>query len=421
MMSRISLPTGSVPTVVLRVDGNLTLKGGADLEITVKSDNGAEPVPELHGDEVSIRCAGSCTVRVPVDARVRIERVGGHATIKSLDGELHIQSVSGHLNLKNVGSARLDRISGHLNARNIGGDLVVGTVDGNASVKDIEGDFTVSGAINGNLSLNDVDGNATARANGSINLTLDPTPGSSYQFETSGSLYCRIPADASLEVDIPRAASLSIRIPDILLPDPLRAPCHFSLADREASLTLAASGALNLAAMPSDWGLEDLDIESGADVGGVAESISQQVNQQIEAQMEMLEQQIEAQLARLPALLNTAALSPQERERINQRAQETQQRAAARAQEKIQRAQERLERKLEAARRRAEMKARAAERAARDRRRRPEPYDFSPPSPEPPSQPVSDAERLMILQMVEQKQITIEEAEQLLAALEGTE
>jgi hypothetical protein len=135
--------------------------------------------------------------------------------------------------------------------------------------------------------------------------------------------------------------------------------------------------------------------------------------------MEMLEQQIETQLANLPKMVPTAGLTPEETEHINQRARQASERAAILAQEKMQRAQERLQRKLESARRRAEMKARAAERAARDRRRRPETSTWSPPEPESPSQPVSDEERLMVLQMLEQQQITLEQAEQLLAALEG--
>jgi hypothetical protein len=42
-----------------------------------------------------------------------------------------------------------------------------------------------------------------------------------------------------------------------------------------------------------------------------------------------------------------------------------------------------------------------------------------PTPPEPPREPVSDEERLAILRMLEQKKITVEQAEQLLAALTG--
>jgi hypothetical protein len=39
----------------------------------------------------------------------------------------------------------------------------------------------------------------------------------------------------------------------------------------------------------------------------------------------------------------------------------------------------------------------------------------------PPGEPISNEERMAILHMVENKQITVEEAERLLAALEGHE
>ena len=39
--------------------------------------------------------------------------------------------------------------------------------------------------------------------------------------------------------------------------------------------------------------------------------------------------------------------------------------------------------------------------------------------PVPPSEPVSDEERMAILKMLQEKKITAEEAEQLLSALEG--
>jgi hypothetical protein len=86
----------------------------------------------------------------------------------------------------------------------------------------------------------------------------------------------------------------------------------------------------------------------------------------------------------------------------------------SRAQEKIARTQERLARKMEAASRRAEQRGRVPPGRARA-------YPWPPQPPNPPEarEPVSDEERLMILRMLEQKKISLEEAENLLAALEG--
>jgi hypothetical protein len=66
------------------------------------------------------------------------------------------------------------------------------------------------------------------------------------------------------------------------------------------------------------------------------------------------------------------------------------------------------------------MKAQARERAARHAHGA---WSFSIPTPPTPptpqGDPVTEDERLMILRMLEQKQISMEEAEQLLSALEG--
>ena len=90
-------------------------------------------------------------------------------------------------------------------------------------------------------------------------------------------------------------------------------------------------------------------------------------------------------------------------------------RAVERAQERVQRAQEKLTRKAENERRRAEMRAEVAQRrTAVGRRAAPgsAPADAAPAG-------ASDAERLIILRMLEQKKITLQEADLLLSALEG--
>jgi hypothetical protein len=93
-----------------------------------------------------------------------------------------------------------------------------------------------------------------------------------------------------------------------------------------------------------------------------------------------------------------------------------------RAQEKMHRAQEKLDRKIVAAQRKVELKARAAERRQRSQSSG-ESWSYSgsaPTAAKPSKAPASDEERLMILRMLEQKKISLEEAEELLAAIEGS-
>jgi DNA-binding transcriptional MerR regulator len=139
--------------------------------------------------------------------------------------------------------------------------------------------------------------------------------------------------------------------------------------------------------------------------------------------MQMLEEQLNTQISNLTMNLGAAGLSPEQIERIQRRAREASERAARRAEEKMRQAQERLERRLAATQQRMQQKARAAEAHARHREQRPG-FGWQVAPVEPPSpvqEPVSDEERLTVLRLLEQKKITLEEAEALLAALEGKE
>lgn len=99
-------------------------------------------------------------------------------------------------------------------------------------------------------------------------------------------------------------------------------------------------------------------------------------------------------------------MTPEQTERIMHQAHEASERGIARAREKMRLDQEKLERRLEIAQRRAKVQGVAPGRETR----------FSQPqTPEP----ISGEERLAILHMLEQKKISVEEAEKLFAALEG--
>jgi len=316
-------------------------------------------------------------------------------------------------------------------------------------MKDVQGDFSVVEAIYGNLTLKDIDGKASAITHGNAILRFDPDLGNTYSFQADGNLICRIAEDASLVVKVERANRIVVKLPEIDLPASSTAPLEFKLGEGDGKLNLSAGGDVVISAQPVEWDEEDLELNLDEDFDGMAESISQQVTRQIETQMEMLEQQLEAQMEHLTSTLGGIKISPERIEQITERARLAGERAAGRTQEKLQHAQERLQRKLESARRRAEAHIRASEHVVQDRRHRhaeiPIPPSFGWPPPTPPvppvfrgnpspaswpskpevptpnmtTEPVGDDERLMILQMLEQKKITADEAEQLLSALEG--
>jgi hypothetical protein len=419
-MDKQFVTTSASPRILLDISGDLRLKGQDAFEVVAKSDNPENLSLEAQDDQVVIRCTSDCIVRVPRTAIIQIQAAHGDAIIKALEGDLTIDTMDGDLELRNVGKTKISRLNGDLSAKNVDGDLSIDTVSGDISARSVQGDFTVTGTASGNLNLGDVGGSAKASTQGNIILRLDPSPGHQYDFNCRGNLFCRLSAEASVEISVPKASQVMVDLPGIHASAPVQTPYALTLGEGDAKLTLSANGNVVLDTHAPDWDMEDFDINIGSEVNGMADAVSQQISQQVDSQVRMIEDQLNAQLSSLSMRLSAAKLSEDQARRIEERAREASERAVSRAQERIRRAQEKMEQKLAAAQRKMEFKSQARERASRHGRHS---WSFNMPTPPtpptPPGEPVSEDERLMILHMLEQKKITMEEAEELLSALEG--
>jgi hypothetical protein len=419
-MEKKVVTTSAAPTILLDVKGDLRCKGQDTLEVTVKSDNPEDLVFDALDDRVTIRCPGDCNVGVPRAAIVQLSAVQGDVVIKALDGDLIIDTIHGDLELRNVRLTRIGNLNGDLEAKNVEGNLIIDSVRGDVSIRGVQGDFTVTNHVAGNLNLSDVGGNASATVNGNVYLRLDPAPGRHYEFNCHGNVFCRLSNDASAEISVPKAAQVMVELPGIRASAPVHAPYALTLAEGDAKITISAKGNVILDTYTPEWDTEDFNLNVDSEVNGMADAISQQITQQVESQVRMIEDQLNAQLSSITMRLNAASLSEEQARRIEDRARDASERANARAQERIRHAQERMEHKLAAAQRKIEIKTQAHERASRHGHHN---WSFSIPTPptpaSPPGEPVSEDERLMILRMLEQKKITMDQAEELLSALEG--
>jgi hypothetical protein len=419
-MDKQFVSTSESPQVVISVTGDLRLKGQDTLEVVAKSDNPEDLNFETQENQITIHCDNNCSVRVPRDSMVHVAVVNGNAYIKALDGDLAVDQIDGNLELRSVGPTKVGKVSGNLYAKNAEGDLSIDSVDGEISVRRIQGDFSVSGGVSGNLNLVDVGGSANAKVDGNVNLRLDPSPGHEYHFECEGNLFCRLSSETSAEISVPKASQVMVDLPGIHASAPVQAPYALTLGEGDAKIILSADGNVVMDTRAPDWDMEDFDIDVGSEVEGMADAVSQQISQQIDSQMKMIEEQLTAQMSSLSMRLKAAKLSEEQARRIEERARETSERAASRAQDRIRRAQEKMEQKMAAAQRKLELKNKQLERASRHAHRH---WNFNIPTPPapgtPPGDPVSEDERMMILHMLEEKKISMEEAEQLLSALEG--
>lgn len=424
-MNQQTIPTSSAPELLIdEVHGDLQIKGWDKAEVSIKA-NPDDLTLEEQDDAVQLSCRGSCAIRLPQDATIKAERVHGNTRIKYVEDQINIEEVNGSLALRSVGETQLGSVQGELTARNVDGNLQADRIHGNLSLRDIRGDCLID-EVNGNLDLRDIEGSIKIAANGNARIRLSVLSGETYEISAGGNVNCRIPDTASLKLKLSSGA----RIIKVRLPEGTKnfqqEECELTLGNGDAIMEISTRGMLFISAEEVDWNAaEEADMDTDMPLGGFSDNFSEQIARQIEAQleaqMESLNRQLNEQMSNLSAGISKAGLSEEQADEILRRARESNERATARAQEKIRRAQEKLERKLEAARRRSELKAQAAERRSQSRGKSSWNFEWTAPASQPARESVSDEERLMILRMLEQKKISLEEAEELLAALEGKE
>jgi hypothetical protein len=428
-MARQMINTGPAPVIQIdQVLGDLQVRGWENPQVAINADPDELDLQEQEG-VLHLKCRGDCDLYVPRSAALNIGTVNGDASLKLLGDQLTIDQVHGDLDLRSIAAVQINTIHGDMAAKNIADDLTIQQVMGDADIRQVRGQSTLS-YVSGNLDMLSVEGEIKATTQGNARLRLDHLTGVNYQIQADGNIYCYLPLDANLTINLSSDGEvIKVRLPEGSKTYK-QATHELVLGDGSASLTLSADDSIYLFVERASWPTgEDTAVGSMGISEEFGQQIAQQVESQIQSQMEEMTRQMNAQMLLLSERLGQAGLGAEETERIVQQTMHNSEIETQRAQEKIRRSQEKLERKLEAQRLRNERRAQEM-----DRRTRRSGWKFewpAPPAPparpKPPAPPASSAqavteeERLLILRMLEQKKISLEEADRLLSALEDIE
>lgn len=414
-MKELSINTSPTPTIVIEdVFGNLQVKGWDQPAILLKS--GDQDGSSLHqvNDKVHIRSKGDCLLRVPTGASLQVNSIHGWARFKLLTGELQISKVMGALFLEGVGNTHCESVFGDLSARSLAGDLTINQVLGNAQIDQIAGKCMME-KVAGNLDLRAAEGDLFLSNGGNARLRLERLGGKQYCIAAGGNIYFSVNEQISARITLSsREGQITIHLPTgKTVVD--RQTYDLTLGDGQAEIDLSAGGMIIFNCQES-WG--EGSFEGEEPLEGIAEDVSQKIAAEIEAQLESQFKALDEQMSHLAQVVARAGISPLEAERIMHRARQASERASARAQERMRRAREKLDQKMAEAQRKMEQRGGAAGWHRGGWEPRHWHFEWSA-KPSTRETEVTDEERLAILRLLEQKKITVEEAERLLAALEG--
>lgn len=385
-MDRVSLDTDQNPVIKFeRINGSLRLKGWDQSSLRTDSEHEDTLSVDKSDAETVINCKSGCIARVPMESNVKIGRVDGELMLKSVDGEVVADEIYGNLLTKSIGPVNLKLAASNVNCRTVEGDFKCETINGNATLQDIDGKITID-RVKGNLVIKGFSSGITANVDGNATLRLETDPQGSYTVTSGGNINCRLSADASAEVNI-RSGSKMIIIHSEDGTEVIReSEQTLSFRDGEATIILDAAGNVDFSIQTEaevDWSAE---FEFDHDLSSMANDITQIVTDQLETQLGSLNKNLNHLSS------NLSSISPK-------------------VTDKIEAKRRKIEQKIAKVERHA---AKQGQRASRKSQR-----SFS--TRKPTVDPVSDDERQKVLEMLQNKLITVQEAEMLLATLEGRE
>ena len=413
MSSKVRYETGKAPVITITdCQGDVVLKGWPELAVAVK---GEHTVDSKDPDIIELQASGSLKVMVPTQASVTLQRVGGSVVVKGIDGDLQLGEVHGSVVVKNGNKLEADNIAGDLAVRNLNGPVAVQEVMGDAALRNVAA--ATLNSVHGDVAIRYVEGEVhIAEAMGDVSLhTINEQtqidiaqrdvnlnnlggklmvqnvrgdirlkgglPAGKHHCSAQGDIVVRWPLKEPLNVLI-TASSVQNRLD---LQDVVQEDNQFSgrIGDGETQLILEAGGTVILkGSAEEEW---DVDYGSewvgfGAEFAGLGGELAgwgQQISSEIGARMAELSERMEQHLG-------------------VEFAQKMADRAARHTERAMQRAMRQADR----------TRAQATTWAA-------------PPPPKPKkSEGPSAEEQTKILSMLEKGIISVEEAENLLKALE---
>jgi hypothetical protein len=364
-MPRI-ISAGKTPKINIEsIDGDLSVVGWDGEDILIKTDED-ELTLQQNGDAVSFSCTDDVSLRIPRDASLFIERIGGDMALRGVAGNIEIKEIDSDLSMRDVGSVAIDTINADFSLRGAKGNLYVKSVGGDVSVRDVEGNVTFE-SVADDMALRGTRGNVKVNVGEDVVVYLEPQADSAYSVTAGDDILLVLKPTANvtlsmngdeIEVDWPGIDNQEDVTERVLV-----------LGDGSAHIALKAGG--------------DIRVTNDAEAGNSAEDFG-----------------------------NFAGMNFDWSgfgERISRQVQQATARAAKRAEE----ATRRVERHAERHARRWKGNVKAG------------PWNWEtgpkgvPMPPSPASEPVAEEERLAVLKMLAEKKITAEQAEQLLSALEG--
>lgn len=393
-MDNNAIPVSPKTTIIVKSSGDLFLRGVEQEEVRFQSSEDRIRIHQSN-DTLYVETHASIDLEVPHMGIIVVEKVGGSAFIQDIGGSLVIQKIGGDLALQRLGSVRIDKIGGSGLFEGINETLTIGKVGGDLSVRQVAGRLEVE-TVGGSSDLQVMGlGEVNLRSGGDISLYITNAIEAPVTLRAGGDVSLYVPANISANFVLNSGGeTINLALSDQNQPfiheiDARR--YEFHLGSGEVPVEVIAGG---------DVMVSDEEAEP--------ESITSDLERRESAWMEARERRGNPSWSFGFGFDRSSAWA----DMVSRRAQEATRRAEQRSQAAMRKTEEQI-------RQAAERQIRLS--VERPIRQAMQGFEAIPsvPTSAPSSEPVTEQERMLVLQMLQEKKISVEQADRLLAALEG--
>lgn len=373
--------------IVTKAASSLRVLGWNTPKITVSGDD-----TEAHFDAttqtLSVKSRSECTIRLPEQATLEIRMAQGNLRITDCLSTITIVDALSDVTVRNGGTFALDQAGGSVRVKHMQGEVRVGQVQGSLSVRDVHADVHVE-LVTDDLTLEGIEGQChIGEVHGDL-VIADVFHGEDHHMGVVSDAICRVTASTDVQFVLPADTEMLISVPGAQTTQDEEGHCCVTVGEPTTRIYVECEGDFRLG-IQGETSLDDLLKIDSTDEHEI------RVQMNLDVDLSDLQQQI----ARQAELL---------REKVVQRSEK-----------QVRSLQEQFGKSFYK-RVTQEINAAVIPSSAM-----PPPVPVPPPAPLPPAPPAvtsspSKRERLMILRMLESRRISVEEANQLLAALGGDE
>ena len=189
-MKQTVIPMKADAKVVIRAGADVMVEGGAETQMVAIVEDGESFRMKDENGVIFIRTDSETKLRIPATAFLTLERVGGDSAVRNFSQSVIVAKVGGDLTLQNIADASIESVGGDCYFKNANGNITINRVGG-----DLDGNrvnqFTAN-QIGGDMELSDIKGKAQATVGGDVRLQLGSLEISETRIRAGGNIHLAV-------------------------------------------------------------------------------------------------------------------------------------------------------------------------------------------------------------------------------------